>query len=243
MLECSGFDFRTRHPERTLGKLALQYKVDSNVALLAYRISLDLYRTFSPLKQTTSTMAFACLELAGRLLDQRVEEIESGADYAHWKTSRTEVMGKWDCLLDIIAEFVLIILSETLFDLLELYTDYRSLTSVGPDFQAPRFLTVRIPLNTEANAQRIPRYNNWVDRPRLQDDLPLNGSSEKHHDPSQRPLHPLTPIAANGDRLGASERGRDAAVRFTIDSECAADEKRQVEPYFKVEMEEYEVEV
>ncbi|KAJ5984331.1 hypothetical protein N7481_006430 [Penicillium waksmanii] len=224
MLECSGFDFRTRHPEKTLAKMSLQYKAGSKVSSLAYRISLDLYRTFSPLKQTTPTMALACLELAGRLLDERIEDIESGADYAHWKTSRTEVM-------------------ETLFDLLELYTDYRALTSVGPEFQAPRFLTVRIPLNKEANSQRIPRYNQWFDRPRQQNVSAIDGSNDKQPDTPQRPHHPLTPVAANGDRLGASERGRDAAVRFTIDSQCAADEKRQVEPYFKVEMEEYEVEV
>ncbi|CAI7583822.1 unnamed protein product [Penicillium manginii] len=224
MLECSGFDFRTRHPEKTLAKMSLQYKADSKVSSLAYRISLDLYRTFSPLKQTTPTMALACLELAGRLLDQRIEDIESGADYTHWETNRTEVM-------------------ETLFDLLELYTDYRGSTSVGPEFQAPRFLTVRIPLNKEANSQRIPRFNKWVDRARQQNASASNGSNDKKPDTLQRPQHPLTPIAANGDRLGASERGRDAAVRFTIDSECAADEKRQVEPYFKVEMEEYEVEV
>lgn len=70
----------------------------------------------------------------------------------------------------------------------------------------------------------------------------MNGSGGKQPDTPKRP-HPLTPVAANGDRLGTSERGRDAAVRFTIDAECAANEKRQVEPYFKVEMEEYEVDV
>lgn len=133
--------------------------------------------------------------------------------------------------------------TETLFDLLELYTDYRALTSVGPDFQAPVFLTVRIPLNKEANSQQIPRYNHWIDRPRQQNTQNVYGSIDKPVDTPQRPLHPLTPIAANGDRLGMSERDRDAAVRFTIDPECAADEKRQVEPYFRVEMEDYEVDV
>lgn len=96
MLESSGFDFRTRHPQKTLAKLARRYNLgkDSQVSDLAYRISLDLYRTFAPVKQTTSTMAFSCLELAGRLLDQRTEAVESRDDYAHWNTSRKEVMGK-----------------------------------------------------------------------------------------------------------------------------------------------------
>lgn len=96
MLEASGFDFRTRHPQKTLIKLARHYGLtsQSQVSNVAYRISQDLYRTFAPIKQTASTMAFTCLELAGRLLDQRIEAVELGVDYEKWKTSREEVMGK-----------------------------------------------------------------------------------------------------------------------------------------------------
>lgn len=96
MLEASGFDFRTRHPHKTLMKLGRHYGLlqNSEVSNLAYRISSDLYRTFAPIKQNSSTMAFSCLELAGRLLDQRVEQVESGLDYAQWSTSRAEIMGK-----------------------------------------------------------------------------------------------------------------------------------------------------
>lgn len=95
MLEASGFDFRTRHPQKVLIKLTRYYGLTprSEVADTAYRISQDMYRTFAPIKQTTSTMAFSCLELAGRLLDQRVESAESGDDYERWRTSREEVMG------------------------------------------------------------------------------------------------------------------------------------------------------
>lgn len=96
MLEASGFDFRTRHPQKTLMKLSRHYGLprDSEVANLAYRISTDLYRTFAPIKQGSSAMAFGCLELAGRLLDQRAQQVESGQDYAQWNTTRAEVMGK-----------------------------------------------------------------------------------------------------------------------------------------------------
>lgn len=96
MLEASGFDFRTRHPHKTLMKLGRHYGLlqNSEVSNLAYRISSDLYRTFAPIKQSSSTMAFSCLELAGRLLDRRVEQVESGLDYAQWSTSRAEIMGK-----------------------------------------------------------------------------------------------------------------------------------------------------
>lgn len=96
MLEANGFDFRSRHPQKVMVKLAKHYGVtkDSEVANVAYRMTIDLYKTFAPIKQTTSTMAFACLELAGRLLDERLEDVESGKDYEKWKTSRAEVMGK-----------------------------------------------------------------------------------------------------------------------------------------------------
>ncbi|EPS27492.1 hypothetical protein PDE_02435 [Penicillium oxalicum 114-2] len=219
MLEASGFDFRTRHPQKLLAKLARHYGIppDSDVSFLAYRISVDMYRTFAPLKQITSTMAFSCLELAGRLLGQRSEAVESQEDYAKWCTSRGAVM-------------------ETLLDLLELYTHSRALTKVGPDFPADHFLQIRIPLNQEVKDKQIPRFTspfNVIGSPEQ------NGARPQvQNEPGQ---HPLTPVAANGDRRGASERGRDAAVRFMLDPACAEKEKRQVAEYFKVEMEEYEV--
>ncbi|KAE8150760.1 cyclin-like protein [Aspergillus avenaceus] len=221
MLEASGFDFRTRHPQKILVKLARHYGLtsQSRVSSVAYRIAQDLYRTFAPIKQTTSTMAFSCLELAGRLLEQRLEPVELGVDYEQWKTSREEVM-------------------ETLFDLLELYTHSRSATSVGPHFPSDRFLTVRIPLNKEAEAQGLPRYTHWADKT-------TNGSKNGKLSPAVEKggaaLHPLTPIAANGERPKAGEKGRDGAVRFMLETECADAEKALVAEYFKIEMEEYEV--
>ncbi|KAL5047021.1 hypothetical protein BDW71DRAFT_197086 [Aspergillus fruticulosus] len=230
MLESSGFDFRTRHPQKTLIKLARQYGLSpqSEVSNVAYRISQDLYRTYAPLKQTTSTMAFSCLELAGRLLEQRIKDVELGTDYARWKTSREEVM-------------------ETLLDLLELYTHNRSATSVGPHFPADRFLTVRIPLNKEAEQQKLPRYTNSTDEGRPTKESrkgsTTNGSRTEKGAPTAGTLHhPLIPVTANGERPKPGEKGRDAAVRFIVDSEYAAAEKTQVAQYFKIEMEEYEVE-
>lgn len=95
MLESSGFDFRNRHPQKVLLKFIKRFglKKDFKTARVAYTISLDLYRTFAPLKQSSTTMAFACLELAGRLLDDRIEDIESETEYEQWQTSRAEVMG------------------------------------------------------------------------------------------------------------------------------------------------------
>ena len=95
MLEASGFDFRNRHPQELLLKLAKHYKTDQyTVAKTAYNMSLDLYRTYAPLKQTTPTMAIACVELSGRLLGKHVPELEAGQGYNKWNVTRSEVMGE-----------------------------------------------------------------------------------------------------------------------------------------------------
>lgn len=139
-------------------------------------------------------------------------------------------------------QLILTIQTETLFDILELYTHHRSSTSVGPRFPADRFLTVRIPLNQEASEHRIPRYAHWIGRPRQPYNVGNAQNSTRPKDAdTQRPHHPLTPTAANGDRHRTSDRGKDAAVRFMLDHDIADCEKRQVAEYFRVEMEEYEV--
>ena len=95
MLEASGFDFRNRYPQEILIKFAKRYNSDKvTVGKTAYNISLDMYRTFAPLKQTTTAMAFACVELAGRIHEKNVREIETGKEYEWFTSSREEVMGK-----------------------------------------------------------------------------------------------------------------------------------------------------
>ena len=97
MLESSGFDFRTRHPQKVLMKLVKSCHLErETVGLTAYKISLDLYRTFAPLKQTSQTMAVACLELAARISKLDIMAISKEADFNHrrWATSRAEIMGK-----------------------------------------------------------------------------------------------------------------------------------------------------
>jgi hypothetical protein len=100
VLEASGFDFRGRHPQQLLIKLAKHYGLMQHSAVVktAYAISLDIYRTFAPLKQVTACIAFACLELAGRLHNEPTEAIEKGVDYRSWKVNRSMVMGKLSAL-------------------------------------------------------------------------------------------------------------------------------------------------
>lgn len=97
MLESAGFDFRNRHPQKILVKLARELGLDRDrLGRMAYNICLDVYRTFAPLKQTAVTLAIASLELAARLNQISLEGVvgNEGIDYKKWSTTRSEVMGK-----------------------------------------------------------------------------------------------------------------------------------------------------
>lgn len=95
MLEASGFDFRNRYPQVLALNIAKMYHADKVfVGKTVYNISLDMYRTYAPLKQTTATMAFACLELAGHIHDYPVEATRDGQYDKRWGITRDEVMGR-----------------------------------------------------------------------------------------------------------------------------------------------------
>ena len=171
MLEAAGFDFRNRHPQHLLIKLLKHYghTKTSRVSTLAYKISLDIYRTMAPLKQCTAGMAMACLELAVRLTSE-VEKQEQTSnddtqgqnhdrqphshttkdiermerDYAKWHLSRSSIM-------------------ETLLDLLDLYIHSRASTTIANTIPLDAFLQVRIPLNEEMDRKKLPRYTEYVD--------------------------------------------------------------------------------
>ncbi|KIW14354.1 hypothetical protein PV08_07136 [Exophiala spinifera] len=248
MLEASGFDFRSSHPQPLMVKLAKMYEFDksSPVVRTAYSISLDLYRTFAPLKQTNATLAFSCLELAGRLHGIEHRAIWRGDDYPSFKIGRGEVM-------------------ETLLDLLELYTHHRTSTAVGPDFPVEIFLEVRIPLNLECEEKAIPRYTAWFEGgtqnrgsantsngATANGDYPHNRSrgSSKNVSPkdvaspstnassiSTAPTSGPLPAGASTTPTGAAirqrmgERGREGTVRFILDPDREREERSIIDLY------------
>jgi CTD kinase subunit beta len=231
MLEASGFDFRNRHPQDLLIKFLKHYSFEktSPMTKLAYSISLDLYRTWAPLKQTTATMVFACLELAGRLLDEPHERVWQGKDYAEWKIERGMVM-------------------ETLLDLLELYTHHRAQSVIGPEFPMDRFLEVRIPLNQESEEKKIPRFGAWYESTK---DGAANGVNGAKKIVSPRDVtsprrggatnHASTPAetraaaggAPAGVRQRAGERGREGTVRFILNPDREREERMIVDTYHR----------
>ncbi|KAF1850530.1 cyclin-like protein [Cucurbitaria berberidis CBS 394.84] len=232
MLESAGFDFRNRYPQKLMVKLARALKFDThNEAKTAWNLSIDLYRTFAPLKQTTPTMAIACLELAARLhqMDAARCVDEGVVRYSKWATSRAEVM-------------------ETLLDLLDLYTHHRGLTSVGPAYTLEHFINIRIVLNQEASAASIPRYALYDSESTSESQASSNGVKPRYNIDPTSPLTPATPgtvspMTDQPPKSAIGQRGQDGTVRFMLDIARARDEHAEVERYHKIEEEEYEVEV
>ena len=94
MLEASRFDFRNRHPQMLVLKLAKHHRVQKDtIGKTAFNMSLDAYRTFAPLKQTRATLAAACVELSARIFRQNITELEAGIGYNELGISRAEVIG------------------------------------------------------------------------------------------------------------------------------------------------------
>ncbi|KAL8990086.1 MAG: hypothetical protein Q9177_001172 [Variospora cf. flavescens] len=237
MLEASGFDFRNRYPQRLLLKIAKIYGGDKDtVARTAYNMSLDLYRTFAPLKQTTATMAIACVELAGRILDRPITELEAGEDYEKWKTTRQEIM-------------------ETLLDLLDLYTHHRASTLVGQDHALEKFISIRIALNQEASAQHLARFTQSERQEALTNGATSNGVKKgKDHKGLTSPRdvaslndtkspQPMGLTSVTGTPVQGRPGLKDGTIRFMLDPKRARDEKHAVAEFFTMDEEEYEVEV
>ena len=263
MLESSGFDFRNRYPQRLVLKLARPHNTPTApLAKTSYKICLDLYRTFAPLKQTSPTMALASVELACRVLGLRevpseLLDTREGSLYKRLKTTRAEVL-------------------ETLFDLLDLYSDNKGSTLVGPTRSIEDFLNIRIALNNEAGA---------MERGKLDGTLPVpegprserrgeggrkrkgehggpqagrvNGEGGRKSQKTPRsPMEMLTLSPrlgreghggrgeSNRDREGGGKGERekpglkDGTVRFMLSGERARDEKEWVGEYFEMVEEE-----
>lgn len=143
-----------------------------------------------------------------------------------------------------------------MLDLLDLYTHHRSSTLVGPSHTIETFISIRITLNQEATAQKYPRFTEGpVKKPEINGvKASTNGtisktdasrSSAEERIDSLRSPQEVVPTSGTG--IGTPTQGkpglRDGTVRFMLDPERARDEKHAVAEFFKIEMEEYEVEI
>lgn len=162
-----------------------------------------------------------------------------------------------------------IVNTETLLDLLDLYTHHRPHTPIGQTFPLDNIIAIRIELNKESSANGYERYTEWHSSstddsaisPKAANKSLTNGAA------SRNGTTPASPAIENGGRrntpsttlsstspagispsavaatraIGA--RGQSGTVRFMLDAAREREEKEQVDRYFRVEEEEYEVEV
>jgi CTD kinase subunit beta len=242
MLEAANFDFRNRYPQKHLIKLAKLAGLEKDVSNVAYNMMIDLYKTYAPLKQTCASIAFACCELATLILERQQTAIRGpGAPaYEKWCTSRPEVI-------------------ETILDLLDLYTHFQKSTIVGPPHSIEKFLQIRLRLNQEVEQDsKLSRFTQQQESSKT-NGFKLNGKTPK------TPVTPASPadMRVNGapgtngkdgtspatmsPRSASSSRKaigpKDGTVRFMLDAAEAKQENATVDEYYKVEYEEFEIEV
>lgn len=94
ILESSSFDFRYRHAQPFIIKFAKIFKCSKEATQRAWDISVDVYKTLSPLKATPHALALAALDLATRLGGRKIH-----IRYEEFEVTREVVLCKFIMLL------------------------------------------------------------------------------------------------------------------------------------------------
>ncbi|KZL79420.1 c-type cyclin [Colletotrichum incanum] len=216
VLETVGFDFRCRYPQSALLKATKKIMGTHSKKLFttAMDMSVDLYKTFAPIKQTSYAMALGLLELTARLLGEGVDKIDK-INYANFHTTRQNVV-------------------ETVLDLLDLYTQHGKSTKLGNRFDLNKFIEVKIIINNEVdNTPNLVRYAHWCNN--------CDGGEDENLSNGVSVLKNISFFGSNSAKRNG--RNQDGTMRFVFDPEQARQERKEVEAYYRDEYEEYEVEV
>lgn len=222
ILQTVGFDFRVRHPQKLLVKMIrrLVPPEDAKEFLaVAYPMSIDLYKTFAPIKQTSFTMALGVIELTALILGKHVDAIRA-LDAEAFHTSR-------GCVV------------ETLLDLLDLYTQFPKSTKIGPRFKLERFIEIKIRINEEVDAgPHLRRIESWCD---------ICAAEERDTHPIT-PKSATSPATAGSGPGGSiakttSQKRQETTMRFVFSDDAMRHEQAEMAKYFAEEYEEFEVEV
>lgn len=226
ILETIGFDFRVQYPQKLLIKMVREIYPPNNLQKrgegrkflrIAYDMSIDLHKTFAPLKQTTFTLVLAIIELTARLMtDISIDPIKRLQQSAAAYVDR-------HCVI------------ETMLDLMDLYTQFTKSTKVGGCFEVQRLMSVKIDINAMMTAGSYQRYHGWCDKcsAELGDTRTATPGSA---------TSPATTGSASAKRKREEAAG-GGTLRFVFDAEAARKERDLVSGYHVDEYEEYEVEV
>ncbi|KAG5520053.1 hypothetical protein PMAC_001129 [Pneumocystis sp. 'macacae'] len=139
VLETSCFDFRQRHPQPYIIKFARYLKLSKEIAQKAWDISIDSYKTFSPLKFPPHCIALMALVLSSILLEQPFED------------AYEKFFVKKETLIN------------ALCDILDLYIHHRQVTIVGHNTDVSKFMIIQISLNKFHKSSEISLKNATTD--------------------------------------------------------------------------------
>ncbi|KAK4196590.1 putative C-type cyclin [Triangularia verruculosa] len=160
ILETIGFDFRVQYPQKLLIKMIKKLipeagrritfprgefsTLSSPEKLLhtAYDMSIDMYKTFVPIKQTTLTMVLAILQLTAMLMKKDPETVTQLRPKALSRTQKACVY-------------------ETMLDLMDLYITHPRSTKVGLNYELQQLMDVKIEINKRLTDEQFQRYNEW----------------------------------------------------------------------------------
>ncbi|KAK0715213.1 C-terminal domain kinase-like protein [Lasiosphaeris hirsuta] len=226
ILETIGFDFRVQYPQKLLIKMVRTILPQGSGETerkrrkfleASYDMSIDIYKTFSPIKQSASTLVQAILELTARIMDVEPDKIKAAKGSAH-HTER-------GCVY------------ETLQDLLDLYTQFPKMTKIGAKFDLNRLIDVKIDINKLVSADKFQRTYDWCDR------CPLDMPDVPPVTPGSA-TSPATNTSLSGNSTVKRKAATsEATLRFVFDAEEARKERDLVAEHFNDEYEEHETEV
>ncbi|KAL7627775.1 RNA polymerase II C-terminal domain kinase beta subunit [Parahypoxylon ruwenzoriense] len=220
IIEAINFDFRIRYPQKILAKIVKKVVGSStdvsDFFSTAFKMSIDMYKTYAPLKHTSFTCALVLAQLTALITGQFVDEFRS-LNPLDWHTDK-------QCV------------AEVMLDLLDLYTQHNKATKVGQMFDLQVFIDTQIMINQHVERAGLSRYLNQCKdcESSIPPPTPSTGS----------PVSLSTPSAAGTSTIKRGPKGSEGGTtRFVFDVDEAVREKQTYQEYTKDEWEEYEEEV
>ncbi|XXG98307.1 hypothetical protein Hte_004630 [Hypoxylon texense] len=217
IVEAINFDFRVRYPQKVLAKVVKKVlgrgEAVSPFFAVAFKMAIDIYKTYAPLKHSSATCAIVIAQLTSLLTDTAVDDFQA-LDLLDWNTDEQSV-------------------TEVMLDLLDLYTQHGKATKVGPKYDLQTFIDIQITVNRHMDRGGLSRY---MKQCRDCDTIP--SALTPLTDSPNTPSAPGTSTIKRGTK--GVEGG---TTRFVFDAEQAAIEKQAYDEYTKDSWEEWEEEV
>ena len=186
---------------------------------VAYAMSMDLYKTFAPIKHTSHTVVLAMVELTALISEYGVEQVQR-INPAEYHTSRGAVV-------------------ETMLDLLDLFIQHHKMTKLGALFDHSKFIDVKIKINSEVESnRRLSRYEKACEM--CEAAAMSEATRDKPPTPASAGPSPATTSSIPGS--SSVKRVHGETLRFVFDASQARQESQAIDRYHKEEFEDYEVE-